>query len=277
MRLFRLTERLRTFCKIMTTPKKYDVFICHASEDKESFVDPLARALKDAGLTVWYDQFVLEWGDTLRGAIDRGLVDSRYGIVVFSPGFLKRKKWTEHELDGLFAREQSGNKVILPIWHNVKREDLLQYGPSLADRLAKDSVADSIEDIVLELKRLLASTSSRAGAAKPAQKGWQDEVESYAASVVQVGGVGSRLTTKTAWLTAGEHAYLDADRFVFVGFNGGGDLMSLSVKEGYEVIGCSSPTGNQIIEEDCALWRRILLEDKLQNALIIHCKRVKLK
>jgi hypothetical protein len=48
-------------------------------------------------VTVWYDQFVLEWGDTLRGAIDRGLVDSRYGIVVFSPAFLKRKEWTEHE------------------------------------------------------------------------------------------------------------------------------------------------------------------------------------
>jgi hypothetical protein len=94
----------------MTTPKKYDVFVCHASEDKESFVDPLATALKNAGVKVWYDQFVWEWGDTLRGAIDRGLVESRYGIVVFSPAFLKRKKWTEHELDGLFAREQSGNK-----------------------------------------------------------------------------------------------------------------------------------------------------------------------
>jgi hypothetical protein len=63
-------------------------------------------------------------GDTLRGAIDRGLVDSRYGIVVLSPAFLKRKKWTEHELDGLFAREQSGNKVILPIWHNIKRRPI---------------------------------------------------------------------------------------------------------------------------------------------------------
>lgn len=151
----------------------------------------------------------------------------------------------------------------------------MEYAPSLADRLAKDSGTDSIDDIVLELKRLLASTSSGAGGAKPAQKDWQDDVESYAASVVQVGGVGSRLTTKTAWLTAGEHAYLDADRFVLVGFNGGGDLMSLAVKEGYEIIGCSSPTGNQIAEEDYPLWRRILLEDKLQNTLIIHCRRVK--
>lgn len=229
----------------------------------------------DAGVTVWYDQFVMEWGDTLRGAIDRGLADSRYGIVVFSPAFLKRKKWTEHELDGLFAREQSGNKVILPIWHNVKRDDLLEYGPALADRLAKDSRADSVENIVLELKRLLAGVSSRVGSARAGQRDWQDEVESYAASVVQVGGVGSRLTTMTAWLTTGEHAYLDADRFVSVGFNGGGDLMSLSPKEGYEIVGCSTPTGNQITDEDYPHWRRILLEDQLKNTLIIKCRRKK--
>ena len=259
----------------MTTPKKYDVFICHASEDKASFVGPLAHALRDAGVSVWYDDFVLEWGDTLRGAIDRGLGSSRYGIVVFSPAFLKRKKWTEHEFDGLFAREQSGNKVILPIWHNVKRDDLLVYGPSLADRLAKDSHNDSIEDIVVELKRLLASSKSSSESNRVTQKDWQDDVESYAASVVQVGGVGARLTTKTAWLTAGEHAYLDADRFVLVGFNGGGDLMSLAVKEGYEITGCISPTGNQIAEEDYPLWRRVLLEDKLQNTLVINCRKLK--
>jgi len=101
---------------------------------------------------------------------------------------------------------------------------------------------------------------------------WQDDVERYAASVVQIGGEGSRLTTKTAWLTTGEHAYLDARRFVLVGFNGGGDLMSLSAKEGYEIIGCSSPTENKIFEEDDPHWRRIMLEDKLKNSLIIHCK-----
>ena len=257
----------------MPRPKKYDVFICHASEDKD-FVEPLAHALRQAGVSVWYDKFVLEWGDMLRGAIDRGLADSRYGIVVLSPAFLKRKKWTEHEFDGLFARERGGNKVVLPIWHNITRDDLLEYGPSLADRIAKDSRADTIDQIVVELKHLLASErSSEVVTAAPAIKDWQDEVDSYAASVVQVGGVGSRLTTKTAWLTTGEHAYLDAERFVIVGFNGGGDLMSLSAREGYEIIGCSSPTGNQITEEDYANWRRILLEDKLKNQLIIHCRK----
>jgi len=100
--------------------KKYDVFISHATEDKQSFVEPLANALKEVGIKVWYDGFVLEWGDGLRDSIDRGLVNSKYGIVVFSKAYLnKKRKWTKHELDGLFAKEIEGKKVILPIWHNI--------------------------------------------------------------------------------------------------------------------------------------------------------------
>lgn len=250
---------------------QYDVFICHASEDKESFVEPLARALRDAGVNAWYDKFVLDWGDSLRSAIDRGLANSRYGIVVLSPAFLKRKKWTEHEFDGLFARENSGNKVILPIWHDIKREDLLVYGPSLADRIAKNSKSDSIEDIVREVKRLLADSES--SARTPEKKDWQEDVAAYAASVVQIGGIGSRLVTKTAWLMTGEHAYLDAERFVLVGFNGGGDLMGLSARDGYEIVEATSPSGNQIIEEGFPHFRRIFLEDKLKNSLIIECRK----
>ena len=68
--------------------KKYDVFISHATEDKQSFVEPLANALKEVGIKVWYDGFVLEWGDGLRDSIDRGLVNSKYGIVVFSKAYL---------------------------------------------------------------------------------------------------------------------------------------------------------------------------------------------
>ncbi len=252
---------------------KHDVFISHATEDKADFVEPLAQALRAAGVKVWYDDFVLEWGDTLRGAIDRGLGESRYGIVVLSPAFLKKKKWTEHELDGLFAREQPGNKVILPIWHNITRDDLAGYSASFADRLAKNSAKDSVDDIVLELKRLLASSDPR-HSPKAAEGDWQEGVEAYGALVVQVGGVGSRLTTNTAWLMTSEHAYLDATRFVHVGFNGGGDIMSVSPKEGYEIVECSSPSGNQIIEEEYPHWRRILLENKLKNELMIYCKKI---
>ncbi|MDE3135491.1 MAG: toll/interleukin-1 receptor domain-containing protein [Acidobacteriota bacterium] len=256
----------------MDNKPNYDVFICHASEDKEDYVDSLASALRDAGVSVWYDGFALEWGDTLRGRIDAGLADSSYGIVVLSPAFLKRKRWTEHELDGLFARESTGNKVILPIWHNITQDDLAAYSPSFVDRLAKNSTKDSIAGIVAEVKHVLAA----AAAARPrraSERDWQEDVESYAASAVQVGGPGSRLVTKTAWLTSGEHAYLDDERFVLVAFPGGGTLMSLSPREGYEITGCSSFTGNKILDENYLPRRAILLEEKLQNSLLIYCKK----
>ena len=59
----------------------YDVFISHASEDKEEVVRPLANALRKAGLKVWYDEFELHIGDSLRRKIDQGLAKSRFGIV----------------------------------------------------------------------------------------------------------------------------------------------------------------------------------------------------
>ena len=68
----------------------YDVFICHASDDKDEFVRPLAKALRSHHLEVWYDEFALDVGDSLREAIDRGLAASRYGIVVLSPKLLSQ-------------------------------------------------------------------------------------------------------------------------------------------------------------------------------------------
>ena len=130
------------------------MFISHATEDKESFVEGLALTLKESGLNVWYDNFQLQWGDNLRSSIEDGLKNSKYGIVVLSKSFLGKKKWTEHELDGLFARERLDKKIILPIWHNVSRDDILAYSPTLADRLAKRSGDDEISEIVNELKRL---------------------------------------------------------------------------------------------------------------------------
>ncbi|MEH1841791.1 MAG: GUN4 domain-containing protein [Nostoc sp.] len=114
---------------------KHDVFISHASEDKDSFVTPLAKKLKDIGYEVWYDEFSLRLGDSLRRSIDYGLANSKYGIVVISPNFL-RKEWPQRELDGLMAREINGSKVILPIWYEVNFDDVLRYSPTLADRLA---------------------------------------------------------------------------------------------------------------------------------------------
>ena len=128
--------------------KEYDCFICHASEDKD-FVRPLADALRTRGKKVWYDDFVLNVGDSLRRSIDSGLAQSRFGIVVLSESFFS-KHWPQQELDGLAAREGEGNKVILPVWHNIDQAQVRKSSPMLADRVATfsslgvDAVADKL-------------------------------------------------------------------------------------------------------------------------------------
>ena len=130
--------------------KQYDVFIAHASEDK-TFVTPLVHSLKGRGLEVWYDDFVLKIGDSLRREIDKGLVQSRYGVVVLSHNFFK-KHWPQKELDGLATREEIGRKVILPIWHNINKKEIISYSPTLADIVAvkSDLGIKAVTDKIIE-------------------------------------------------------------------------------------------------------------------------------
>ncbi|OGW38265.1 MAG: hypothetical protein A2Y97_04585 [Nitrospirae bacterium RBG_13_39_12] len=132
---------------------EYDAFICHASEDKEDFVRPLANALHDKGMNIWYDEFSLKVGDSLRRSIDLGLKKSKYGIVVLSPIFFK-KDWPQKELDGLTALEVDGRKIILPIWHKVNKKDVMQYSPILADKIAITSYR-GMKHIVTEIVRVI--------------------------------------------------------------------------------------------------------------------------
>ena len=133
---------------------KYDAFISHASEDKEEFVKPLVEALQTAGYKIWYDEFTLKVGDSLRRSIDNGLKNSRYGVVVFSSAFFS-KNWTQYELDGLVTREMEGHKVILPIWHMVSKNQVQDYSPTLADKKAINSSLSTIDEIVAQLAEVL--------------------------------------------------------------------------------------------------------------------------
>ncbi|MEK4879507.1 MULTISPECIES: TIR domain-containing protein [Paenibacillus] len=133
---------------------KYDVFISHASEDKEDFVRPLADELVKLGVNVWYDEFSMKWGDSLRRSIDMGLANSKYGVIVLSTSFIN-KRWPAYEVDGLVAREIEGEKVILPIWHKVTKSEVMRYSPTLADKIAMNSSIDEISDIAAQLKSML--------------------------------------------------------------------------------------------------------------------------
>lgn len=133
---------------------EYDLFISHASEDKEEFVRPLAETLENLGVKVWYDEFTLKVGDSLRKNIDHGLMNSRFGTVILSLSFCS-KNWTQYELDSMVAREMDGHKMILPIWHKVTKNEVMKFSPALADKVALNTSMNTIEEIADKLAEVI--------------------------------------------------------------------------------------------------------------------------
>ena len=134
--------------------KEYDFFISHAWEDKEAVAKPLADALIAKGAKAWLDKYEMTVGDSLRQSIDDGLVHSRYGIVILSETYFK-KFWTGKELNGLFAKQEDGQKVILPVWHNISKDKVKEYSPILADMFALKTADFTIDELAEEFIKLV--------------------------------------------------------------------------------------------------------------------------
>lgn len=155
-----LAEQPNLYVETIEANKEYDVFISHASEDKEEVVRPLANALKDKGIKVWYDEFELKIGDSLRRKIDQGLSKSRFGIVVISRSFIK-KGWTNYELDGLMTKAISGQQILLPIWHDITKQEVINYSPSLADKVARHTSQETVEEIAEEIAEMICQKNKK--------------------------------------------------------------------------------------------------------------------
>lgn len=136
----------------MDETKKWDVFISHASEDKETFVRPLAIALRNLSVSVWYDEFSLRLGDSLSRSIDKGLAQSKFGVVVISHSFIQ-KRWPEYELGGLVSREIEEGRVILPVWHGVTHSQVLSFSPPLADKVALNTAVFDAKNVAIQILR----------------------------------------------------------------------------------------------------------------------------
>lgn len=136
--------------RVEATPREWDVFISHATEDKGAVAEPLATALSEHGLRVWLDKTELRIGDSLRRKIDEGLASSSWGVVVLSRPFFA-KEWPQYELDGLVTRQNSGEQVILPIWHEITKDEIVRRSPSLADRVALSTATLSIAEIAAQI------------------------------------------------------------------------------------------------------------------------------
>lgn len=145
----------------MPNQDQWDIFICHASEDKDAVARPLAKSLISLGLRVWYDETTLQLGNSLRREIDKGLAKAEYGVVILSPAFFA-KEWTQRELDGLAAREiGNGTEVILPIWHNIFESEIRKFSPPLADKLGvvfKGDILGAAAQIALKVYKIQSGT-----------------------------------------------------------------------------------------------------------------------
>ena len=134
----------------------YDVFVSHAWEDKEEFVDEFVDELRKLNFKVWYDTSEIKWGDSMRARIDDGLKKSRFGVAVLSPDYIKDGKyWTKAELDGLFRLESINGKMLLPVWHNLTKKDVMAYSPIIGSKLAMTTATMTAAEIAAELLPLL--------------------------------------------------------------------------------------------------------------------------
>lgn len=132
----------------------WDVFMSHASEDKDTVARPLRDALIKLGVSVWLDEAQMRIGHSLRRKIDDGIRSSRFGVAIFSDSFF-HKGWTNHELDGLVTRTVAGEQSLLPIWHNLTADKVMAYSPSLADKVAMNTSEYSIEDIARQIAEVI--------------------------------------------------------------------------------------------------------------------------
>lgn len=138
-----------TLSKKKSLSKQYDVFISHANKDKSDYVDLLYVSLKRLGVNIFYDTEVLSWGDNWKKVILDGTASSEFAIIVISENFFGRE-WTEKELHEFLERQNSsGQKIVLPLLHNISLEQLKEKYPTLGDIQVIDTQSYSNEQITI--------------------------------------------------------------------------------------------------------------------------------
>ena len=135
---------------------EYDVFISHANKDKADIVDELYQSIEKLGVSIFYDKKSLEWGDNWKDKILNGVKKAEFAIIVISENFFDRE-WTEKELNEFLRRQnRNGQKLILPILHNISFGDLMEKYPSVADIQAIESCDYTSDQIaILFAKQLI--------------------------------------------------------------------------------------------------------------------------
>lgn len=146
-----LTFRSTTYMEERNKWEKPRAFISHDSRDKKEVAEPIALQLQKWMCPVWFDQYSLKVGDSLRERIETGLKECPKCILILTPNFLNNNGWTKREYDSVFTRELvEKQKVILPVWYNISVEDVYKYSPILADRVGAQWT-DGVEEVARKL------------------------------------------------------------------------------------------------------------------------------
>lgn len=134
-------------------PDLRDVFLCHAWGDRKEAAKELHDLLVAAGVKVWFSENDLGLGVPMMRAIDKGLANSRIGLVLVTPAMLERlpkESVADKELSALLARNQ-----LIPIVHNTSYEALRNVSPMLASRTGLDTSEDSMEVVAKKIAELV--------------------------------------------------------------------------------------------------------------------------
>lgn len=159
-----LVFRSKTYADERNRYERPLAFISHDSRDKTAIAEPIAIGLQKLMCPVWYDQYALKVGDSLRESIERGIKESSTCILVLSKNFLSNNGWTKAEFDSIFTREIIEKKrVMFPVWSEVTKEEVYDYSPRLADRVGVN-VDLGMEEVIrrlhhaIEAKQIAAAT-----------------------------------------------------------------------------------------------------------------------
>lgn len=132
-----ITVRSQNYVANRMKLEKPQAFISHDSRDKDLIARPLSKGLHSRLCFVWYDEFSLKVGDSLRESIESGIKEVKKCVLILTPNFLANPGWTKKEFNSIFTREMIFNeRIILPIWYKVTKEDIYNYSPALADTVA---------------------------------------------------------------------------------------------------------------------------------------------
>jgi len=135
-------------------PDLRDVFLCHAWDDRQGSAKELHDLLEARGVRVWFSEKDLGLGVPMMRAIDKGLVNSRVGIVLVTPAMLRRlpaEGVADKELSALLRRER-----LVPVVHGTTYEELEQISLLLASRAGLNTAEESMADVATKIAQLVA-------------------------------------------------------------------------------------------------------------------------